>query len=129
MNRSGRLLIQRGFRDTSEVMKASTLAAGIHATGRHIGAMVGDEHMAQAHNRGSSREFMLGELATPAGPLLILTVFGPERDLVRVRRAFATFGRTLGVLAGLSEAPVITAQEFEASLMDSLERLFSGRGR
>lgn len=128
MNRSGRLLVQRGFDDAGAVMQASTLAAGIHATGRRIGLLVGDEQMAQARNRGASREFYLGELVTPSGPVLILSVFGPDRDPGKVRAAFQDFGRQLGILAGLTEVPELTAREFEASLMSSLDRLFPRMG-
>ena len=126
MNKSGRLLIQRGFDDPRSVMKVATLAAGIHATGRQIGELLGDPRMAQAHNRGNQREFMLSELWTPSGPILFLTVFeaGVETRAAEVRRAFELFARRLGALAGLRRAPRITAEEFEASLMDSLERLF-----
>ena len=127
MNRAGRLLIQRGFENSADVMKAATLAAGIHATGKQIGQLVGDERMAQAHNRGSSREFMLSELRTPSGPILLLTVFLPDRKLPQAREAFAVFARTLGVLAGVTDTRPITAEEFEASLMSSLERLFPDR--
>lgn len=124
MNRSGRVLIERGFDESADVMQASTLAAGIHATGKQIGLLVGDERMAQSHNRGSSREFMLSELSTPAGPILLLTVFQPSERTSEARTAFASFARTLGTLAGVTDSKPITAKEFEASLMDSLERLF-----
>ncbi len=126
MNKSGRLLIQRGFDDPRAVMKVATLAAGVHATGRHIGELLGDERMAQAHNRGNEREFMLSELWTPSGPILFLTVFqaGVEAKADQVRASFEVFARRLGALAGLRKAPAITAEEFEASLMESLERLF-----
>lgn len=123
MNRSGRTLIQRGFPEAAEVMKVATLAAGIHATGRRIGELVGDDQMAQAHNKGRSREFMLSELWTPSGPILVLTVFLPEQKRPRARAAFEEFARRLGVLAGVGHRKV-TAEEFEASLMDSLDRLF-----
>ena len=124
MNRSGRVLLERGFDDSNAVMQASTLAAGIHATGKQIGLMVGDERMAQSHTLGSSREFMLSELWTPAGPILLLTVFRPSDKTDEARNAFASFARTLGTLAGVTDSKPITAEEFEASLMDSLERLF-----
>jgi hypothetical protein len=123
MNRSGRLLIQRGFPDANEVVKVATLAAGIHATGRRIGMLVGDEQMAQAHNKGRSREFMLSELWTPAGPILVLTVFLPSERLPEARAAFEEFARRLGSLSGMGPQGV-TAEEFEASLNDSLDRLF-----
>jgi len=123
MNRSGRLLIQRGFPDAGHVMKVATLAAGIHATGRRIGELVGDEQMAQAHNKGRSREFMLSELWTPSGPILLLTVFLPKEKRPRARAAFEAFARRLGALAGVGHKRV-TAVEFEASLMDSLDKLF-----
>ena len=92
MNRSGRLLIQRGFDASGDVMKAASLAAGIHATGKQIGLLVGDERMAQAHNRGSTREFMLSELWTPFGPILLLTVFDPAQKSPEARPAFAASG-------------------------------------
>lgn len=130
MNKSGRLLIQRGFDDPRSVIKVATLAAGIHATGRQIGELLGDRRMAQAHNRGDHREFMLSELWTPSGPILFLTVFesGAEARAATVRRAFEVFARRLGALAGMRRAPAATAEEFEASLMESLERLFPALG-
>ncbi len=127
MNRAGRLLLQRGFTDSGDVMKAATLAAGIHATGKQIGLLVGDERMAQAHNRGSSREFMLSELWTPFGPILLLTVFRPDQRKPAARVAFESFARTLGSLAGALDSGPVSAEEFEASLMDSLDRLFPNR--
>lgn len=130
MNKSGRLLIQRGFDDPRSVIKVATLAAGIHATGRQIGALLGDDRMAQAHNRGDHREFMLSELWTPSGPILFLTVFeaGAEARAAQVRKAFELFARRLGALAGMRRAPASKAEEFEASLMESLERLFPAFG-
>ena len=127
MNRSGRVLVERGFADSADVMKASTLAAGIHATGKQMGLLVGDARVAQLHNEGTSREFMLSELWTPPGPILLLTVFQPTEKTSQARTAFASFARTLGTLAGVTDSKPVTAQEFEASLMDSLERLFPHR--
>jgi hypothetical protein len=127
LNRSGRLLVQRGFDDPRQVTEIATLAAGIHATGKHIGELVGDPKMAQSHNRGTSREFMLSELSTPSGPILILTVFGSSPPALEAREAFETFARTLGSLAGLSGDQSISAETFEASLMASLDRLFPNR--
>ena len=130
MNKSGRLLIQRGFENPRSVIKVATLAAGIHATGRQIGELLGDNRMAQAHNRGDQREFMLSELWTPSGPILFLTVFeaGAEARAAEVRSAFELFARRLGALAGMRRAPAETAEQFEASLMESLERLFPAFG-
>ena len=127
MNRSGRLLLQRGFEDGQQVMKVATLAAGIHATGKRIGDLVGDPAMAQSQNRGTSSEFFLSELVTPAGPILFLTVFDVGSKPQRARDAFEVFGRTLGTIAGVGGEGVARAEEFEQSLMASLERLFPER--
>ncbi len=127
MNRSGRLLLQRGFDDGQEVMKVATLAAGIHATGKHIGDLMGDAGMSQSQNRGTSSEFFLSELLTPAGPILFLTVFDGETNPDEARGAFEVLGRTLGTIAGVGGQGVERAEEFERSLMASLERLFPER--
>lgn len=127
MNRSGRLLLQRGFADARQVMKVATLAAGIHATGKRIGELVGDPGMAQSQNRGSTCEFFLSELLTPAGPILFLTVFRANGRPQVARGAFEVFARTLGSLAGVGGDGPLRAEEFETSLMTSLERLFPQR--
>ncbi|MEZ4414999.1 MAG: hypothetical protein R3E10_04535 [Gemmatimonadota bacterium] len=127
MNRSGRLLLQRGFPDSRQVMKIATLAAGIHATGKKIGELVGDPGMAHAQNRGTTCEFFLSELVTPAGPILFLTVFPANGRATPARSAFEVFARTLGSLAGVGGDGPSRAEEFESSLMASLERLFPDR--
>ncbi len=126
LDAAGRLMAQHGFDGRDAVMQAASLAAGIHASGRRIGRMLGDDGISEVHDVGGTLQLLLSELRTPIERLLLLTVFDADRDLASVRPAYAVFARSVGQLTYLGGEGVEDPEQFEESLMRSLGRLFPG---
>jgi tetratricopeptide (TPR) repeat protein len=123
----GRLLAQYGFSRALDVAAFASLAAGVHAASREIARMTGQPRFRQLYQGADEHQIFLGAVDTPAGELLLLTVFGVEAPLGLVRVEFEAFaGRLAGIAGWPSRASHAPGAGLEAELASGLERLFPG---
>jgi hypothetical protein len=123
---SGQVMAQHGFARAVDVMTASALAAGIHATSAELGRYVDGKPFQGLHHAGVSRQIFLAEARSARGAYIFLTVFGHESSIGLVRLYFEELVAALA-RAAPAEAPKATpalAEHFERDLNRNLAALF-----
>ena len=124
---SGRVLAQHGFTRSVDVMSACALAAAIHASASEIGRQLDGNPFTTLHHAGQERQIFLGQLPTPRGVNVLLTVFDDATSIGLVRLYFAELCKRLA--AATPAVPVAVASspglvDFEADLNRNLAKLF-----
>src|SRR5687767_12234981 len=123
---SGRVLAQHGFTRSIDVMSACALAAAIHASAAEIGRQLDGTPFTTMHHPGQERQIFLGELSTPRGAHILLTVFDDATSIGLVRLYFAELAARLAS-AARAQAVTVTAPsltDFESDLNRNLAKLF-----
>jgi tetratricopeptide (TPR) repeat protein len=119
---AGRLVAQHGFAEPLDVPAFATLAAGIQAASGEIARMMGQRGFSQLYQGRGEHQIFLGELATPPGLLLFLTVFGADSPVGLVRELF----RELGTALAAADWPPVPGshapRNLEAELTEGIER-------
>jgi hypothetical protein len=127
---SGRVLAQHGFTRSIDVMSACALAAAIHASASEIGRQLDGNPFTSLHQPGRDRQIFLGELATPRGAHILLTVFDDTSSIGLVRLYFAELCARLALVApvpvdGAGADPSSPGLgDFESDLNRNLAKLF-----
>ncbi len=124
----GQVIGQHGFTRSLDVMAAASLAAGIVATTREVGAMVGSPggFGAIAH-QGAGHGIWLEPISSPHGDWILLVAFGEESTVGLVRLFSERFVRDISDLVPLADASrELLAEGFERELDASLRALFEG---
>lgn len=122
---SGQVVAQHGFTRSLDVMAAAALGAGIAASTREMGALLGEERLGAVVHQGRRTGIMLAPFATARGTWIGLVVFGTETSLGLVRLFFDRLVRDLASLApGEAPRPPVLAEDFERDLNASLRSLF-----
>jgi hypothetical protein len=122
---SGQVIGQSGFTRAMDVMSACALAAAIHASASELGRQLDGKPFGVLHYAGAQRQLFLAPAATPAGTLLLLTVFDESASLGLVQLYFQEFRTRLAQAApsAADTAPVLNDQ-FERELNRNLATLF-----
>lgn len=119
---SGKILAQHGFSRDLDLAAFASLGAGVQAASRALAQMLGQERFAQLYQGQGEHQLFLGTVATPAGELVLVSVFGTETNIGLVRVRFDEFAReTAGVQ--WSEDRVgrrVDAAGFDAELLAGL---------
>ena len=123
---SGRVLAQHGFTRSVDVMSACALAAAIHASAAEIGRQLDGSPFTTLHHDGQARQIFLGELSTPRGVHVLLTVFDDATSIGLVRLYFAELSKRLAAAAPAPAATPVSPGlvDFEADLNRNLAKLF-----
>ena len=123
---SGRVLAQHGFTRSVDVMSACALAAAIHASAAEIGRQRDGSPFTTLHHDGQARQIFLGELSTPRGVHVLLTVFDDATSIGLVRLYFAELSKRLAAAAPAPAATPVSPGlvDFEADLNRNLAKLF-----
>ena len=122
LDRSGRVLAAVGF-SPDLIADVATLTAGIHASGARLGEATGDHGFPRVLIQAKERSVLITSLPVRAGIPLVLLV-------VTTEMAMEDLGPQLEEISdvSLSEVSGLTGvddpEAFEASLLDTLERLF-----
>jgi hypothetical protein len=123
---SGQVLAQHGFARALDVMSACALAAAIHASAGELGRMLDGRPFRGLHHAGATRQIFLGEVLSPRGAYVFLTVFGSESSLGLVRLYFDELVGALNAAASVELPPSspALAEHFERDLDRNLAVLF-----
>ncbi len=123
---SGRILVQRGFTSRQEANAAASLAAALHATGGRLSRLIEEDEPAWIHASGDGGDGLLIPLPLGDSTLLLLLALEEQADAaeLKLRVAGAVERLTREVSPFVEEG--VEAQDFEASLNESLDRLFPG---
>lgn len=125
VNRSGQVLAQQGFDRPFDLVGVASLAAGINASSRALANQLGEEEFEHLHHAGLSRQLFLGHFDSPAGQMMLVTVFDQQSSVGLVRLFFEEFVQQIKQLPELDGARVsVDAWDFEAELESSLDRFF-----
>jgi predicted regulator of Ras-like GTPase activity (Roadblock/LC7/MglB family) len=122
---SGQVIGQSGFAKAMDVMSACALAAAIHASAGELGRQLEGKPFGALHYAGAQRQLFLAPADTPAGTLLLLTVFDETASLGLVQLYFKEFRARLAAAApsAADTSPVLNEQ-FERELNRNLATLF-----
>jgi predicted regulator of Ras-like GTPase activity (Roadblock/LC7/MglB family) len=122
---SGQVIGQSGFAKAMDVMSACALAAAIHASAGELGRQLEGKPFGALHYAGTQRQLFLAPVETPAGTLLLLTVFDETASLGLVQLYFREFRAALAAAApsAVDASPVLNEQ-FERELNRNLATLF-----
>ena len=122
LDRSGRVLAAAGF--SAEVIgEVASLTAAIHASGARLGEAAGDHGFPRMLIQTDERSVLIAALPVRAGVPLVLLVVTDAMTL-------EDLGPRLEEISGISLSEVSRArgvddpEAFEASLLESLDRLF-----
>jgi hypothetical protein len=123
---SGRVLAQHGFTRSIEVMSACALAAAIHASAAEIGRQLDGRPFTALHHPGVERQLFLGQLTTPRGAYILLTVFDDASSIGLVRLYFTELSARFASAAPASavQTPQPGLVDFESDLNRNLAKLF-----
>ena len=123
---NGQVLAQHGFARAVDVMSACALAAAIHASAGELGRMLDGRPFRGLHHAGATRQIFLGEVLSPRGAYVFLTVFGSESSLGLVRLYFEELVAALNAAASVELPPPspALAEHFERDLDRNLAVLF-----
>lgn len=125
INRSGQVLAQQGFDRLFDLVGVASLAAGINASSRALANQLGEKQFQHLHHAGQARQLFLGHFESPAGQLILVTVFDERSSIGLVRLFFEEFVRTIRELPDMDAARTsIAGLDFEAELETSLDRFF-----
>ena len=127
LDRSGRILGHRGFPSRGEATETASLVAGIHASGGRLSQLLGETRPARIRTLGESRETLVLPLTSGGDPLLLFLLMDAPTDGEALRGALEEVGRVLGSGA-VASGREVTAEGFEESLTESLDRLFPSEG-
>ncbi len=122
LDRSGRVLATDGF-SPEVIVEAAILTASIHASGARLGEAAGDHGFPRMLIQAKERSVLIASLPVRAGVPLVLLV-------VTTRMAMEDLGPRLEKISGVSLSEVTglagvdDPEAFEASLLESLNRLF-----
>lgn len=123
LDRSGRVLAAEGFPDREELMETASLTAGLHTSGARLGEAVHDRGFPRTLLDGADRSVLVTSLPVRAGVPLVLLVVADGTTLesmgVRLEEVSGVTAPE-GSGVGLTDDP----EKFEASLLESLDRLF-----
>ncbi len=123
----GQVIGQHGFTRSLDVMAAASLAAGIVATTREVGSMVGSPggFGAIAH-QGIGHGVWLEPIRSPHGDWILLVAFGEESTVGLVRLFSERFVRAISAVGPRGDSRELLAEGFERELDASLRALFEG---
>jgi hypothetical protein len=123
---SGRVLAQHGFTRSLDVMSACALAAAIHASAGEIGRQLDGTAFTTLHHPGNSQQIFLGELPTPRGAHILLTVFDDTTSIGLVRLYFKELSARLSAATPAPAVPTVAPSliDFESDLNRNLAKLF-----
>lgn len=125
INRSGQVLAQHGFDRVFDLVGVASLAAGINASSRALANQLGEDRFEHLHHAGNRRQLFLGHFDSPAGELMLVTVFDERSSVGLVRLFFEDFVRRVRQTPRLERARVAaSAASFEAELESSLDHFF-----
>lgn len=125
INRSGQVLAQQGFDRLFDLVGVASLAAGINASSRALANQLGEKQFQHLHHAGQARQLFLGHFESPAGQLILVTVFDERSSIGLVRLFFEEFVRAIRELPDMDAArSSIAGLDFEAELETSLDRFF-----
>lgn len=121
---SGRVLAQRGFTRSLDVMAICSLVAAIHASGSELGRQANGAPFGPLHHGAGGRQLFMAPVRVGSKTVLLLTVFDERTSLGIVRHFFGALTRAL---AGVADADVGTGPitgDFERDLGRNLAVLF-----
>jgi predicted regulator of Ras-like GTPase activity (Roadblock/LC7/MglB family) len=125
INRSGQVLAQYGFDRLLDLVGVASLAAGINASSRALASQLGEKQFEHLHHAGQTRQLFLGHFESPAGQLILVTVFDERSSIGLVRVFFEEFVRRIRELPHMDvERRSVNGLTFEAELESSLDRFF-----
>ena len=122
---SGKIVAQHGFTRELDIAAFASLGAGIHAASSALAGVLGQPRFEQLYQGEGERQLFLGPLATPAGEMILLTVFGEETTIGLVRVQFEELAKQVAALDGWVSRQT-DAEKFEAELAAGLDRARSG---
>jgi len=125
INRSGQVLAQHGFDKLFDLVGVASLAAGINASSRALANQLGERQFEHLHHAGQARQLFLGHFDSPAGQLILVTVFDERSSIGLVRVFFDEFVRRIRELPHMDVTRrSVSGLDFEAELESSLNRFF-----
>ena len=125
INRSGQVLAQHGFDRLFDLVGVASLAAGINASSRALANQLGEREFEHLHHAGRARQLFLGHFQSPAGQLILVTVFDERSSIGLVRLFFEEFVRRVYELPEMDSLRTSSSGlNFEADLETSLDRFF-----
>lgn len=125
INRSGQVLAQYGFDRLLDLVGVASLAAGINASSRALASQLGENQFEHLHHAGETRQLFLGHFESPAGQLILVTVFDERSSIGLVRVFFEEFVRRIRDLPQMDATRrSVSGLSFEAELESSLDRFF-----
>jgi len=126
---AGRVLDVEGEVDRDLLPEIATLAAGARASARELGVALCDPDPAPQvqllEAEGSIHLLNLG--ADPRAPFLLLWADGPLA-VEELGEATLALAKALSATAAQEEPEPMDRADFERSLLESIDRLFHGRG-
>ncbi|HJU65100.1 MAG TPA: hypothetical protein VJ596_05450 [Gemmatimonadaceae bacterium] len=96
---TGQVLGQHGFTRAVDVMAACALASAIHASAGALGRELDGTPFTELHHAGRAREIYIAEARSPAGPLILVTVFDGATSVGLVQLYCREFRRALAASA------------------------------
>lgn len=123
---SGKIVAQHGFTSELDMAAFATLGAGIHSASRALAQLLGQRAFEQLYQGQGERQLFLGPLSTPAGEMLLLTVFGTDTTIGLVRVHFDELAREVAALAPSPRSAPRDAAAFEGELAAGLQRALAG---
>lgn len=129
---AGRLVAQHGFAPGIDLASLASLAAGIQSASWAMARMIGEEgHFSQLFQGKGERQIFLGATDTPAGELLVLSVFGEDTTIGLVRAVFRDLAERIATVPwppAQEASPSAPPEPLEAALQAGLERVAVGAG-
>lgn len=124
---SGRILTQHGFTRELDMAAFATLGAGVQSASTALARLLGQRRFDQLYQGAGERQIFLAPVQSPAGELILLTVFGTDTTIGLVRVLFRSLARELSELPWLPPgATAPDAAAFEAELSSGLDRATGG---
>lgn len=125
INRSGQVLAHEGFERRLDLVGVASLAAGINASSRALARQLGEDRFEHLYHAGRSRQLFIANFETPAGQLILVTVFDDRSSIGLVRLFFEEFVNGVRDVSELDGArPSVSARDFERDLEAGLDRFF-----
>jgi hypothetical protein len=126
MDGSGRLLLRVGDPGALDLAAFASLAAGIQSASREAARMLGEPGFSQlCHGRGS-RQLFLGTAGTPAGEIIVVTLFGEDSSVGLIRFLFRELVTSLKGLQWPAPRSSAGSESLEAALAAGIERVRFG---
>ena len=117
----GRILAQHGFSRDLDLAAFATLGAGIQSASRALAGLLGQPGFDQLYQGEGERQLFLGPIPTPAGELILLTVFGSETTIGMVRVHFDELATLVTSFDWRIDSTLVDAAGYEFSLRAGLD--------